>query len=298
MPENKSRKAYRTETPNMVDEWGLEPYSFRLLFHYRRWCGEHGSYDKPVRATASLIVMSPAQVCRARQHLLDQELIRINPDGSVSVTDIWDLNREWFVSGRNRFVSDRNKSVSTRNKLFLTETSPYRKNLLERNHEDTTTTEGESGGGGGGSRREFDSRTTAPEAARSTYTLEQVTEWAEAEPGILMPDRFARARWLDGLADGRVAVWLARREATAAYEAPPPEIEPFPEGMVREIVEMLTTSLIEGRSVEELDRQFSAGVPSSQWVEMRAAALEESRRRNSVVPAPTVERRASSEPLS
>ena len=263
----------------MMDDWGLDPFSFRLWFHYRRWCGDHGTYNKTVRQTASLVEFSPAQVTRARQKLIDQELIRMNPDGSVSMTDIWDLNREWFVSGRNKSVSHRNKSVSDRNKLFLSETRPIRKNLSERNLlEDTTTTEGEGAGGGGSNPA---SKQDTAEKPLSVYTLEEVTEWAEQEPGVIMPDRFARARWLDGRADSRIAAFRAGRASGTAAPPPQEEIapEPFPPDMVEENVSMLVNLLEEGRSIDQLEQQFSQTFLPKQWQAMRDAALEGYQRR-------------------
>ena len=293
MAEQPSRKAYRTEIPNIVEEWGLDVYSYRLYDHYKRWCGEHGTYNRTLRATAKLCKMSPAQTCRARQKLLDEELIQMEPDGSVSVVDIWDLNRAWFVSRRNKSVSDRNKtapnsngSVSDRNKLFLPETSLYRKNLSERTNkgtpEDTpTSTEGE-GGGGGGSHVRFNSQKSGQEQPLSVYTLEQVNKWAETVPGIVATDRFARARWLDGLADRRIATFYARREAEAvAPSRQLPEVERLPPDLEAEVVQMLKHFLADGRTPESLNEQFAAGIPDDQWAAMRTAAVTEFQRRRS-----------------
>lgn len=261
----------------MMDDWGLDPFSFRLWFHYRRWCGDHGTYNKPVRQTAALIDISPAQVTRARQKLLDQELIRMNPDGSVSVTDIWDLNREWFVSGRNKSVSVRNKSVSDRNKMFLIETSPYkepsRKNLLE----DTTTTKGEGGGGGG---HRPDSNQDIEEKPLSVYTLAEVTEWAEQEPGILMPDRFAKRRWLDGSADSRIAAYRAKRDTLVPTAQPRPAgPQPLSDELLDENVNYLVYLLEEGSSIDDLEQRFAGQFVPEQWQVVRTAVLEGYQRR-------------------
>jgi hypothetical protein len=160
--------------------------------------------------------------------------------------------------------------------MFLLETRPYKepseRNLLE----DTTTTE--STGGGGGSPRPAQNQDTT-EKPLSLYTLDEVTEWAEHEPGILMLDRFARARWLDGRADSRIATFRAARSSGVATESPEVEPERLPPDVVEEGVTMLVGLLEEGRSIEQIEQQFSKTFMPDQWAEMRAAALEGYQRR-------------------
>jgi hypothetical protein len=49
--------------------------------------------------------------------------------------------------------------------------------------------------------------------------------------------------------------------------------EPLTEEFKAEFLKMLIAYLDEGRSIEELDKQFSGGMSADQWGEMRAAAL-------------------------
>ena len=130
----------------------------------------------------------------------------------------------------------------------------------------TTTNEGGAGGGGG--------------EPLSRYTLEEITEWALAEPGIVIPDKFADARFRDGRADGRIAAYHARRDADAGsgQQSPPSEPAALDAELLEETVEMLVTLLVEGRSIEELDRQFAEAFLPEQWDEMRRAAFEKFRR--------------------
>lgn len=109
----RSRRKWRTELPNMLDELGLDVYEYRLLGHYiRRGMTYEGSTE-----TARVCNMSRRQVLNKRKSLAERGLIytchmskseliahkwRIPddaPDGDYCVVkplDIWEKNLEYF----------------------------------------------------------------------------------------------------------------------------------------------------------------------------------------------------------
>lgn len=91
-------RRYRTEIPNLIDDWGLSVYARALYHHYKRSAGDTGACRQGMRSIAAITGMSIAQVSRARQELVSQRLITIEPAPSreacetVRISDIWTLN--------------------------------------------------------------------------------------------------------------------------------------------------------------------------------------------------------------
>lgn len=91
-------RRYRTEIPNLIDDWGLSVYARALYHHYKRTAGDSGVCKQGMRTIAGITGMSVAQVSRARHELADENLITVQPAPSreaceiVRIADIWPLN--------------------------------------------------------------------------------------------------------------------------------------------------------------------------------------------------------------
>lgn len=58
-----------------LDDYGLDPYAFRVYAHLARRAGQHGVHWETVRNTAEICRMSPRRVHDALQLLVDQGLV-------------------------------------------------------------------------------------------------------------------------------------------------------------------------------------------------------------------------------
>ena len=96
-------RKYRTETPNMVLDMGLDPYTGWLYTHIKRIAGDRGVCDAGVRTLAKLAGMSVGRVAKSLKILRESGLIRVvtHPRESgladeIYVTNIWRRNFEHF----------------------------------------------------------------------------------------------------------------------------------------------------------------------------------------------------------
>ena len=96
-------RKYRTETPNMVLDMGLDPYTGWLYTHIKRIAGDRGVCDGGTRTLARIAGMSPGQVSKSKGILKERGLIRVveHPRESgladeIYVTNIWRRNFEHF----------------------------------------------------------------------------------------------------------------------------------------------------------------------------------------------------------
>jgi hypothetical protein len=82
-------KKYRTELPNLYDDAGMDPFTYRLLGHYKRV----GKCTESVRTTAKHCAMSVGQVVKSRELLANEyKFIKVErtPKGiRISVLDVW-----------------------------------------------------------------------------------------------------------------------------------------------------------------------------------------------------------------
>lgn len=96
---------YRTELPNIIDDFGLTVYGHRLYSHYKRACGPAGSCEQGVRYIADVCKISTGQVSEAKKELVTVGLIWVKEAHSsngiidnVSLPDLWEWNFQiYFV---------------------------------------------------------------------------------------------------------------------------------------------------------------------------------------------------------
>lgn len=90
---------YRTELPNMIVDSDLSVYAFRLYVHLKRRAGDDGSCWEGTRKIADACRMSMGQVSKAKQELLDKNLItkttrktRGGNADEIAIVDMWPEN--------------------------------------------------------------------------------------------------------------------------------------------------------------------------------------------------------------
>ena len=96
-------RKYRTETPNMVLDMGLDPYTGWLYTHIKRIAGDRGVCDGGSRTLARIACMSFGQVSKSKGILEEKGLIRVKTHSRESgladeiyVVNIWRRNFEHF----------------------------------------------------------------------------------------------------------------------------------------------------------------------------------------------------------
>ncbi len=96
-------RKYRTETPNMVLDMGLDPYTGWLYTHIKRIAGDRGVCDGGTSYLAKVARMSRGQVSKSKGILEKRGLIRVktHPPQSgladeIYVSNIWRGNFEHF----------------------------------------------------------------------------------------------------------------------------------------------------------------------------------------------------------
>src|SRR5690348_11509969 len=92
-------KCYRAELPNVIDDFGLTPYEYRLYGHYKRSCGTDGDCEQGVRYLARICGMSTGKVTKVKHKLIEYGLIWLDETDSkadesdkVSLPDLWPFN--------------------------------------------------------------------------------------------------------------------------------------------------------------------------------------------------------------
>lgn len=98
---------YYYTIPNMVDDLGLDVYSYRLYGHLKRVAGDSGLCWQTERTMAAACRMSRSKVNEAK-HVLEQKgLITITPAPSgrgrpyhvIAIVDIWQQNYARYHEG-------------------------------------------------------------------------------------------------------------------------------------------------------------------------------------------------------
>ena len=94
------------QMPNIVDDWGLDPYSFRLYCHLKRVAGDNGGTCwQSARTMAKICKMSTWAISKAKQTLQDEGLIRIEEKPSsrgrpchyIAILNIWAKNHAKYT---------------------------------------------------------------------------------------------------------------------------------------------------------------------------------------------------------
>ncbi len=111
---------YRTELPNLYDEFDLTPYEFRLLAHYVR----RGNCYETTRKTGYWCGMSPAKVVYTRRKLVEKGLIIAEQTPyrtwSITLVDIWRENFIFFGT-----VKDQNGRLRGKRGRLLSKRDVY-----------------------------------------------------------------------------------------------------------------------------------------------------------------------------
>lgn len=124
---------YFTQFPNIIDDYGLDPYEFRVLIHYYRV----GECWEGVRTTAEKCKMSVGKVTEVRRSLFEKGLITILPNGdgvTIEVVDKTKENLDKYRSPDEQGVHAMNGSVHHMN----TTCSPdeHKNNPIKNNQEE------------------------------------------------------------------------------------------------------------------------------------------------------------------
>lgn len=97
-------RKYRTETPNVVYDMGLDPFAGWLYGHLKRIAGDSGVCWKGVRTLAGISGMSVGKVVAAKKTLVERGLICVREGDrtkgeadEIRVTNIWRENFENFA---------------------------------------------------------------------------------------------------------------------------------------------------------------------------------------------------------
>lgn len=126
-------KKYRTELPNLYDDAGMDPFTYRLLGHYKRV----GKCTESVRTTAARCNMSVGQVVKSRELLANEyKFIKVErtPKGiRIAVLDVWlknflhysklaEAKRKRAAGGERSQSEQSSQSVHTVNASFTPRT--------------------------------------------------------------------------------------------------------------------------------------------------------------------------------
>lgn len=108
-----------TRIPNIIFEELTDAYEFRLYFHYKRVCGDHGVCWQTNENIAKMTGMSAGMVTKARRALEEKGLIRCEmrkPLGSrgrpcwhVTILDIWEKNEQVYQARYGKQISSRDE---------------------------------------------------------------------------------------------------------------------------------------------------------------------------------------------
>jgi len=97
-----SMHRYRTEIPNIIDDMDLSVYAFRLYVRLKRVAGDDGKCFYTTRQLAEQCRMSVGAVSKAKQELVEKDLIRVDSDGkwvrdNIMIVDMWPANFAYFA---------------------------------------------------------------------------------------------------------------------------------------------------------------------------------------------------------
>jgi hypothetical protein len=114
--EEKKAKWQFWQTPNLIDDFDLSVYAFRLYQHFKRVCGsKDGSSWQSTKTLALYCGMSTGMVSKAKKELAEHDppLIRIefkkkpNDFGfyhDITILDIWEMNEKHFNKEKQVFL--------------------------------------------------------------------------------------------------------------------------------------------------------------------------------------------------
>lgn len=93
---------YRTEIPNMLLEMDLSVYAMRLYLQIKKIAGDDGKCFYSTRELAEQCRMGTGSVSRAKQELVDRDLIRVERDSvndrdNITIVDLWPANFAHFA---------------------------------------------------------------------------------------------------------------------------------------------------------------------------------------------------------
>lgn len=114
-------RKYRTELPNLIDDYGLSVYAFRLYVHMKRVCGENGACWQSTKTLAEHCKMSAGMVSNAKTELSEKGLINIenvkDDKGGydfhrITIVDIWAENFKHYTNTPPRSSDEQPRSCS------------------------------------------------------------------------------------------------------------------------------------------------------------------------------------------
>ena len=147
-----SMHRYRTEIPNIIDDMDLSVYAFRLYVRLKRVAGDDGRCFYSTRELAEQCRMSVGAVSKAKQDLVDADLIRIERAGdwerdNITITDMWPANFAYFAmekeaapcspheqdcSHSEQAVHHMNTSVHQVNTIYIEKEEPLKEEPIKK----------------------------------------------------------------------------------------------------------------------------------------------------------------------
>lgn len=141
-----------TSIPNVIDDWGLDPYAFRLYVRIKRRAGDNGGACwESTRSLAKSLKMSVGMVSKAKRELQHQGLIRIetavdektgNEYHVITIVNVWKLQqpqpKEPLAAKSEQPAGDRSPGEHQTRSPGEPPRSPgeLKKNPLRRTHEE------------------------------------------------------------------------------------------------------------------------------------------------------------------
>jgi len=100
-------RKYRIELPNLIDDYDMSVYAFRLYVHIKRVAGANGgSCHQGTRTLARVCHMSTGQIVKAKQELIEKGLVThstIKTNGGetddLAPVDLWQENYNTYSKG-------------------------------------------------------------------------------------------------------------------------------------------------------------------------------------------------------
>lgn len=112
---SKYLEKYFTQFPNIIDDYGLDPYEFRMLIHFYRV----GECWEGVRRTAEVCKMSIGKVAECRQNLYKKGFIIIEEKNEGVIINLVDLSSVNLAKYRSCGEHGDKTSVYEVNDVFM-----------------------------------------------------------------------------------------------------------------------------------------------------------------------------------
>lgn len=118
---------YRTELPNLILEMDISVYAMRLYLQLKKIAGDNGVCYYTARDLAQMCRMSAGTVSKAKQELLDKELIRIDTGDkwardNITIVDMWPANFAYYAQEKEPQPSDHHTITSDHHTINLDHT--------------------------------------------------------------------------------------------------------------------------------------------------------------------------------